>query len=149
MLKKLARSFLILNSPCYEVTLDAVVPSSKQHQKNQSESKLLLLLSFSTLHVYVVCVFYRYVVTEERSPTQTQSMLIWLVLPARFLWGFHVSILTEWNDRGGGLTQQPSTHMSFWGSEQGKIALIAEPSSQPLTAFSKNSFKFLGKFVHL
>lgn len=67
-----------------------------------------MLLSFSTLHVYVVCVFYRYVVTEERSPTQTQSMLIRLVLPARFLWEFHVSILTEWNDRGANTTNQHS-----------------------------------------
>lgn len=49
----------------------------------------------------------------------------------------------------GGLSQQPSTYMGFWGSEQGKNALIAEPSSQTLTAFSENSFKFLGKFVYL
>jgi len=87
-------------------------------------------------------------IIEEGLFTQTQSLLIGLVLLASFLWGLHVSTLTD--GARGGPSQQLSIYMSFWGSEKGKLALTAKLSiSVTLTVFSENSFKFLGKSAHL
>lgn len=95
LLKNLARSFLMLNEPfqlqshtgyCSLFILTVL--------KKQSQGKLFFFFLFPLCMYMCVCMFYRYVVIEEGSSTQTQSLLIWLALLGSFLGGFHVSTLT-------------------------------------------------------